>query len=105
MQPWKISVGVGVALGGVAVALLGERFAFLAPHRGLIAAEYWWPVAFHFLAALLTLMALMAAVLRSLGLVDVGRKLDLMERSTRRGAGDRELARRLREESEGTFTE
>lgn len=105
MQPWKISVGLGAAIAGVAVAYLGRRFAFLAPHADLIVAEYWWPVTLHFLAALGTLMALMAAVLRSLGLVDVGRKLDLMERSTRRGAGDQDLARRLREEEEGTFTE
>ena len=105
MQPGKISIGLGISLAGVAVALLGTRFAFLAPHRSLILAEYWWPVAFHFLAALVALMALMAAVLRSLGLVDVGRKLDLMERSTRRGDGDKELARRLHEEAEGTFTE
>lgn len=105
MQPWKISVGLGVAIAGVAVAYLGKRFAFLGPYAGLIRDEYWWPVTFHFLAAVLTLMALMAAVLRSLGLVDVGRKLDLMERSTRRGAGDQDLARRLHEEAEGTFTE
>lgn len=105
MRPWQISAGLGVSIAGIAVWLLAERFAFLAPQRGIILADYWWPVAFHFLAALLTLMALMAAVLRSLGLVDVGRKLDLMERSTRRGAGDKELARRLHEEAEGTFTE
>ena len=105
MQPWKISIGLGIAIGGLAVAYLGSRFAFLAPHADLILAEYWWPVTFHFLAALFVLMALMASVLRSLGLVDVGRKLDLMERSTRRGAGDQDLARTLHEESEGTFTE
>ena len=105
MQPWKISVGLGVAIGGVAVAALSKRFAFLAPYADVILAEYWWPVAFHFLAALFTLMALMAAVLRSLGLVNVGQKLDLMERATRRGAGDKDLGRCLAEESEGTFTE
>lgn len=105
MQPWKISVGLGVAITGIAVAYLGKRFAFLGPYRDLIVAEYWWPVTFHFLAAVLTLMGLMAAVLRSLGLVDVGRKLDLMERSTRRGAGDQDLSRRLAEEAEGKFTE
>ena len=105
MQPWQISVGLGVAIGGLAVAYLRQRFAFLAPYADVILAEYWWPVTFHFLAALFTLMALMAAVLRSLGLVDVGRKLDLMERATRRGAGDEDLGRRLAEESEGTFTE
>ncbi len=105
MQPWKIAVGLGVAITGSAVAYLANRFAFLAPYRDLIIAEYWWPVTLHFLAAVATLMAVMAAVLRSLGLVDVGRKLDLMERSTRRGAGDPELARRLAEEAEGTFTE
>ena len=105
MQPWKIAVGLGVAITGCAVAFLANRFAFLGPYAGLIIAEYWWPVTLHFLAAVATLMAVMAAVLRSLGLVDVGRKLDLMERSTRRGAGDPELARRLGEEAEGTFTE
>ena len=105
MQPWKISVGLGVAIGGVAVAALSKRFAFLAPYADLILTEYWWPFTLHFLAALFALMAVMAAVLRSLGLVDIGQKLDLMERATRRGAGDADLGRRLSEEREGTFTE
>ena len=105
MQPWKISVGLGVAIAGLCVAYLGRRLAFLAPYADLILAEYWWPVTFHFLAAVFTLMALMAAVLRSLGLVAVGRKVDLVERSIRRGDGDPDLGRRLQEESRGTFSE
>lgn len=105
MQPWQVSIGLGVAIAGLAYLYLTRRFAFLGPYADLIIAEYWWPVTFHFLAAVFALMALMAAVLRSLGLVDIGRKVDLVERSIRRGDGDPELGKRLREESEGTFTE
>ena len=105
MQPWTISVGLGVAIGAATTALLAQRWAFLAPYTDLIIAAHWMPVLLHYLAALFGLMAVMAAVLRNLGLVDVGRKLDLMERSTRRGEGDQDLARTLREEEEGTFSE
>ena len=105
MRPWTISVGLGAAIGAVATAAIAQRWAFLAPYTNLIVVEHWIPVLVHYLAALFGLMAVMAAVLRSLGLVDVGRKLDLMERSTRRGEGDQDLARTLREESEGTFSE
>ena len=105
MQPWQVSIGLGASIAGLAAVYLRHRFAFLAPYADLIIAEHWWPVAFHFLAAVFGLMALMAAVLRSLGLVDLGRKVDLIERGIRRGDGDPQLARILREEEEGTYTE
>ena len=105
MQPWKIAVGLAVALGALLGALLVRRFDYLAPYTGYIIAEHWLPVAFHFGAAVAAIGLAAGALARSLGLVDVGRKVDVIERSIRRGEGSPELGRLLREEADGTFTE
>ena len=105
MQPWKIAVGLALALGGLLAAFLLKRFAFLAPYTDHIIAEYWLPVAVHFGAAVAAIGIGAAAIARSLGLVDVGRKVDVIERAIRRGEGSPELGRLLREEADGTFTE
>ena len=105
MRPWKVAVGLGAASGGVAVLVLLPRFDYLAPYAGLIARQYSWPVLLYSSAALFTVMALIAAVARRLALLDVGRKVDLVERSIRRGEGDPDLSRRLREEERGEFSD
>ena len=105
MQPWKVAVGLGVALGALLAALLVRRFAFLAPYTAYIAAEHWLSVAVHFGTAVAAIGLAAGALARSLGLVDVGREVDVVERSIRRGEGSPELGRVLREEAEGTFTE
>ena len=105
MQPWKIAVGLAVALGALLGALLVRRFHYLAPYTDYIIAEHWLPVALHFGAAVAAIGLAAGALARSLGLVDVGRKVDVIERSIRRGEGSPELGRLLREEADGTFTE
>ena len=105
MQPWKIAGGIAVAAGGVLAAVLLKRFAFLAPYADYIMAEHWLPVAVHFGGAVAAIGLAAAALARSLGLVDVGRKVDVIERAIRRGQGSPELGRVLREEAEGAFTE
>ena len=104
-MPWKIGAGLTVAITALAVLVGGQRFTYLAPYRGLIVAEYWWPIVLYTGAAMLTLMASIAGLVRMVGLVDVGRKVDLVERSARRGEGDPELSRRLDEEERGAFTD
>ena len=54
--------------------------------------------------AVVTLMAVIYAAARALGLADLGLKVDLMERSIRRGgSGQTELAEKLGQEDRGQF--
>lgn len=105
MVPWKIAVGVAVAGGGILAAILARRFDYLAPYTDYIIAHHALAVAFHFGGAVVALGLLAGALARSLGLVDVGRKVDVIDRSIRRGDASPELGRLLQEEAEGVFTE
>ena len=87
MQPWKISVGLTAIILAVALMLTGERFAYLQPHFQIIVTGYWKPVAWYGGLAVVTLLVLIYAAARALGLADMGLKVDLMERSIRRGGG------------------
>lgn len=104
-HPWRIAFGLTIAFAAVAVFLVGPRFAYLAPYSRAILVNYGFHITLYALAALVATMAVAAGALRSLGLYDVGRRVDLVERSIRRGDGDPELARRLRDEERGQFTE
>ena len=75
------------------------------PIQRLIVRQYWLPVLLYSGAALFTLVVLIGATARSVGLVDVGKTVDLVERSIRRGEGDPDLSRRLQEEDRGDFSE
>ena len=104
MQPWKISVGFTVIILAVAAMVAGERFAYLQPHLQIITADYWMPVAWYGGLAVVTLLAVIYAAARALGLADMGLKVDLMERSIRRGSGGQtELAEKLGQEDRGQF--
>ena len=104
MQPWKISVGLTAIIMALALMLVGESFAYLQPHFQIIGTDYWIPVAWYGGLAVLTLMVLLYAAARALGLADMGLKVDLMERTIRRGAGGQtELAEKLGQEDRGQF--
>ena len=105
MQPWKISVGFTVIIIAVAALIAGEQFAYLEPHFQTIFNDYWMPLAWHGGLAILTLMAVIYASARALGLADLGLKVDLMERSIRRdgGGGTGQLAEKLGQEERGEF--
>ena len=104
MQPWKISVGFTAIILAVAALIAGERFAYVEPHLRTIFAQYWTGLAWYGGLLLLTLMAVIYAAARALGLADLGLKVDLMERSIRRGGGaTSELAKKLGEEERGQF--
>lgn len=105
MQPWKIATGLAIALGGILGAVLWRRFHYLAPYSAYIASEHWLAIVVHFGAAVAAIGLAAGGLARSLGLVDIGRKVDVIERSIRRGESSPELGRLLREEAEGTFTE
>ena len=101
MQPWKISVGLSAALVGSAVLLAGSRLEYLAPFWPLILSDYGVLIALHLGLALAAVLAALYAVARAAGLSDLGRRVDLVERSVRRGEGDPELADALRRDAEG----
>ena len=105
MLPWKIAVGLTVAGAGVLGLVLAEGFQYLRPHASYIAAVYGLDVAIYFGGAAAAFGITAGALARSMGLVDVGRKVDVIDRSIRRGEGSPELGRILREEEEGTYTE
>ena len=105
MHPWKVSLGLTIAVVASLVFVAASRFDYLGPHRRLLITGYWWPVAFHAGSAVVAVVLALAGVLRSLGLYDVGRKVDLVERSARRGEGDPELARRLQAQEHGDFAD
>ena len=104
MQPWKISVGLTATILALALMLAGESFSYLAPHFQIIVTDYWMPVAWYGGLAVVTLLGVIYAAARALGLADMGLKVDLMERSIRRGSGGQtELAEKLGQEDRGQF--
>ena len=103
MQAWRVSVGLTVSVAGVALLLVGSRLDYLAPYWRVILAEYGVSIAVHGGLALVTVAAILYGAARAVGLVDLGRKVDLVERSIRRGEGDQELAEALQRDTEGEW--
>ena len=104
MQPWKISVGFTVIIIAVAAMVGGEHFAFLEPHFQIIFVDYWRGLGWYGGLSIVSIMAVIYAAARALGLADLGLKVDLMERSIRRGAGGTtDLTKKLGQEERGQF--
>ena len=103
MQPWKISAGLTSALAGSTVLLAGPRLGYLAPFWPVILADHGLAIAFHLALGLAAVAAALYGVARAAGLSDLGRRVDLAERSVRRGEGDPDLADALRRDAEGDW--
>ncbi|MCZ0936806.1 MAG: hypothetical protein OXJ54_16720 [Gemmatimonadetes bacterium] len=103
MQPWKISAGLTASLTGATFLLAGARLEYLAPHWALIFARHGLPVALYAAFAVLTVAAAIYGVARATGLADLGSRVDLAERSVRRGDGDADLTDALRRDAEGDW--
>ncbi len=103
MQPWRISVGLSAALVGSAFLLAGSRLQYLASFWPVILADHGLAIAFHVALGLAAVAAAIYGVARAAGLADLGRRVDLVERSVRRGEGDPELARALKRDAEGDW--
>ena len=103
MQPWKISAGLTAALAGSVFLLGGARLDYLAPHWPAILAEHGVALVLHIALVLTAVAAAIYAVARATGLADLGRRVDLAERSVRRGEGDANLADSLRQDDEGDW--
>ena len=103
MQPWKISAGLTAALVGSVLLIGGSRLEYLGPHWAPIFARHGVPVALHAAFAVITVAAAIYGVARTTGLADLGSRVDLAERSVRRGEGDQNLADALRRDAEGDW--
>ena len=104
MQPITVALGLTVTLLALAALLAGPSFAFLAPHTRVLVFEYWPALAAYGGLAVVSLVVALYATARAAGLADLGRKVDLVERSIRRGAGgDPELAGQMRQQERGDF--
>ena len=103
MQPWKISAGLTAALAGSVVLLVGSRLEYLAPFWPIILADYGVAATLYIGLALTAVAAAIYGLARAAGLADLGRRVDLAERSVRRGEGDPELARALKSDAEGDW--
>ena len=103
MQPITVTVGLTVTVLALTALLCVPEFAYLAPHRRVLAALYWPPLTAYGSLALVTFMVVLYTSARAAGLADLGRKVDLVERSIRRGAGDPELAEQMQHQDLGEF--
>ena len=103
MQPWKISAGLTAAIAGSAILLAGPRLEYLAPYWPLFLAEHGVSLALHLALALAAVAAPIYAIARAAGLADLGQRVDLAERSVRRGEGDPALTDALRRDAEGDW--
>ena len=104
MQPWKVSVGLTVTVLGLAAILGGAELSFIRPYWRVFVRDYSLSVALYGGIAVAAYAFSIYALARSIGLADLGRKVDLVERSIRRGeGGDTELAEALRSQEKGDF--
>ena len=103
MQPWKISAGLTAALAGSALLIGGSRLEYLAPHWPAILAEHSLTLALHVVLIFGGLAAAIYVVARATGLADLGSRVDLAERSVRRGEGDADLIEALRRDTQGDW--
>ena len=104
MHPWKVSVGLTVTTLGLAALLGLPELIYLKPHWRVLLRDYWLTITLYGGLAVVSFAFSIYAAARSLGLADLGRKVDLVERSIRRGeGGDPELAEALHNQSKGKF--
>ena len=103
MQPWRMSVGLTAVIAGSAVLVCGSHLEYLAPFWRVIVADYSAAIAVHLGLVLATVAATFYIAARVARLADLGRRVDLVERSIRRGEGDPELVQFLQRDAEGDW--
>ena len=106
MRPWRVSVGLTMSATALAIVFAWKELEELRPHWRVIVKAYWpWLAGYAGVAAGLSLAVFYTAA-RVLGLGDLGRKVDVIERTIRRGEGrDPELTAALQRDDEGTYPE
>ena len=87
-----ISAGLTAAIAGSAVLACGSHLEYLAPFWRVILADYGLAITLRLGLALAVVEAALYGLSRAAGLAYLGRRVDLVDRSIRRGEGDAELA-------------
>ena len=103
MQPWKISAGLTAAIAGSLFLIGGSRLEYLSPLWPALLTDHGVSLAVNLALPLAAVAAAIYVVARAAGLADLGRRVDLAERSVRRGEGDAGLADALRRDEEGDW--
>ena len=104
MQPWKISAGLTAAIAGSAILLAGPRLEYLAPYWPLLLAEHGVLLALHLALALAAVAGRhLRRRTRRRARRPRASRVDLAERSVRRGEGDPALTDALRRDAEGDW--
>ena len=105
MKPWKVSVGLTASAAALGVWGLWAEVTYLHPFWRVVVADYGWYVAASGGMALATFATGVYAAARVIGLGAVGRKVDVVERAIRRGAGqDPALAEALARDEAGDYS-
>lgn len=95
-----------MVVAGVGAWVLLEELSYLGPYAMVIATDYGLVLGAYGALVLVTVAGSTYVAARSLGLGDVGRKVSVMERAIRSGAGqDPELAAALQRDAAGEFDE
>ena len=106
MQPITVALGLTVTILALTALLAEPQFVYLAPHTRVLVSQYWPALTAYGALAVLSLIVVLYATARAAGLADLGRKVDLVERSIRRGAGgDPELTEQMQQQDRGDFDE
>ena len=106
MQPITVALGLTVTVLALTALLAGPQFEYLAPHTRVLVFQYWPALTAYGGLAIVSFVVALYATARAAGLADLGRKVDLVERSIRRGAGgDPELAEQMQQQDRGDFDE
>ena len=106
MQPITVALGLAMTTLALVALLAGPSFAYLAPHTRVLLSQYWPAFTAYGALALVAFVVALYATARAAGLADLGRKVDLVERSIRRGGGgDPELSEQMQQQDRGDFTE
>ncbi|MDE2774004.1 MAG: hypothetical protein OXI46_09910 [Gemmatimonadota bacterium] len=103
MRPWTISTGFTATIAGAVLLLGGSRLDYPGPFWPAILADHGVALALHLALATLSLAVAIYAVARATGLSDLGRRVDLAERSVRRGEADADLNDALNRDAEGDW--
>ena len=105
MRPWKVGVGLTASAAALGVWALWVEVTYLHPFWRVVAADYGWYVAAYGGMALAAFGTGVYVAARVIGLGAVGRKVDVVERAIRRGAGqDADLAEALARDEAGDYS-
>ena len=100
MVPWQVATGLTVAVGGAAAIVLPERLDYLEGYWRMILSEHGAGIAPPAATALASLFAAIHWAARKVGLGDLGRKVEHLDRGLRDDAAahDSELAAALQKD-------